>query len=97
MSLFSKEQLESLPICGYSCADTSIVKLQASIGSDTNWLIIGWAEKDNLLFGYSCINGEKDLAEMDSFSIEELELLAEEHIMNISEPNISMKEAKQNI
>lgn len=93
MSIFTKEQLELLPVCGYTASESDNVQLKVSIGSKTNWLISGWAEENELFFGYACLNGDKNLAEWGSFSIDEIEGLATEYKLEVSNPNMTFKDA----
>ncbi len=94
--LFTEEQLKDIPSL-YSQdgkGDEAIVYLRVSLGNNFNWLIIEYDKKD-LFFGFVCLNGDSENAELGYISKSELEELSKKYFLEIEKVNISLEEAKE--
>jgi hypothetical protein len=97
MSIFTKEHLERIPAlyAQDGKGDKAVVHLRVSLGTNFNWLITEFSPAESLFFGYVCLNGDVESAELGYISKTELEDLSKKYFLEVEKVNISLKEAKE--
>lgn len=97
MSLFREVNLEKIPAlyAQDGKGDNVIVHLRVSLGTNFNWLITEFSLDKSLFFGFVCLNGDVESAELGYISRLELEELSKKYFLEVEEVNISLKEAKE--
>jgi hypothetical protein len=97
MSLFKEEQLKDIPelYAQDGKGDKAVVHLRVNLGSNFNWLITEFSPEESLFFGFVCLNGDVESAELGYISKTELEDLSKKYFLEVEKVNISLKEAKE--